>query len=130
MLWHPSGRDQHGVEADVLNARVGMIGKPSFSRRDDACALALGHRPGGVVEALARLDLDEHQEMAPAGHDVDLANRAAEAPGQNAEALGDQERGCTALSRDAEAERDLTLGLRRTRYACRQRAGPGRIAVR
>src|SRR5215471_10669796 len=33
---HPSWRDQHGVEADVLNARVGMIGEPGFGGRDDA----------------------------------------------------------------------------------------------
>src|SRR5215467_7729514 len=104
MLRHPPGRDQHGVEADVLNARVGMIGEPGFGGRDDACALAFGHRPGGIVEALARLDLDEDEETASARYDVDLTDRAAETPGENAETFCDQQCGCAALGRDAEAE--------------------------
>jgi len=48
--------------------------------------------------------------MAPARHDVDLANRAAVAPRQDAEALGDQECGRAALGRDADPEGNLTLG--------------------
>src|SRR5215470_11306379 len=112
MLRYPTRRDQHGVEADVGNARVGMIGEPGFGGRDDAAALALGHRPGGIVELVARLDLDEHEQAAPPCHDVDLADRAAIAPRQDAEALGNQQRRRPALGRDAEAEGNLALGSR------------------
>src|SRR5262249_52480503 len=105
--------DQHGIEADILNARVGISGEPGFGGRDDAAALALGHRPGGIVELVAGLDLDEHKEMASARHDVDLTDWTAEAPCQDAEALGNEERCRAALGRNADAEGNLTLGPRR-----------------
>src|SRR5262249_45083802 len=40
---HAPRRDQHGVEADILNARIRIGGEPGFGCRDDAAALALSH---------------------------------------------------------------------------------------
>ena len=42
--------------------------------------------PSAVGGAGAALDLDEHQQVAAAGHQVDLAHRRGVAPGQDAEA--------------------------------------------
>src|SRR5262245_1835476 len=97
-----AGGDQYGVEADVAGAVVRMECKPGFGGGGDARALALGHRPGGVVEPLPRLDLDEYEQMPPPCHDVDLADGAAEAPSEDAETLGDQIGGGTALGGNAE----------------------------
>ena len=82
----------------------------------------VGDRPGGIVEVLARLDLDEDQQAAPAGDDVDLADRAAPAPRQDAKALGDEKGRRPAFRRNAGAERDLALGPRRWRGAERRGA--------
>ena len=67
-------------------------------------AAAVSHRLGGVVERVARLHLDEHQHAAAPRHDVDLADRAAEAPRHDAIALGDQVGGGAAFRRQADAE--------------------------
>src|SRR6476619_89164 len=89
-----------------------MSRMPCLGGGGDAQALAWGHRPGGIVEVRARLDLDEDQQVAAAGDDVDLAHRAAPAPRQDAKALDDQECGRSALGRKAGAECDLALGPR------------------
>src|SRR5262249_56455745 len=114
-------RHQHGVEADIANAGIGIAREPGLGGADDARALAIGHRPGGVIERVARLDLDEYEQRAAARDDVDLAERAPPAPRQDAKALGDQERRRATLGRDAGAERDLPL---RTRALQRAPARP------
>jgi len=83
-------RDQHRVEPDVAFGVLGMRGEPGASRRRDPVLLSCKKRFGGAIERAARLDLDEHQHAAAAGDDVDLADRAAEAPGDDAIALGDE----------------------------------------
>jgi hypothetical protein len=50
--------------------------------------------------------------MPAARHDVDLAERTLPAPRQDAEALGDEQRRAPVLGRNADAERNLTLGAR------------------
>ena len=92
MARQAAGRHQHGVEADVAQAVVGMLGEPGLGGGDDAALLPLGHRLRRRRRAGARLHLDEDQRAAPARHDVDLADRAAPAPRQDAIALGDRER--------------------------------------
>src|SRR5262249_62357164 len=109
MAWNPARRHQHRVEADIADAIIGIMREPHLGGADDARALPVGHRPGGVIERLARLDLDEYQEMPPSGDDVDLAERTAPAPRQDAKALGDEERRRPALGRDAGAKRDHAL---------------------
>src|SRR5262249_43138658 len=98
---------------------------PGLRRLDDADALPVGDRPGGVVERRARLDLDEDQEAAAARDDVDLADRAAPAPRNDAEALGDEQHRGPALGRDSGLECDLPLGAGRLlRTLLRRRAAP------
>ena len=71
---------------------------------------ALGHRFRRVVDALARLDLDEDERVAAPGDDVDLAERRLPAPRRDAVALGDEEHGRAALRGEAELEcRDAFL---------------------
>src|SRR3954464_3882736 len=59
-----AGRDQHGVEADVVNAVIGMPGQPDLGGVGDARLLPLGHRPGGIVKQRSRLHLNKHEEMS------------------------------------------------------------------
>src|SRR4051812_10960739 len=59
MARNPSRRHQDSVEADVADARVLMTRQPRLGGSGDAQALARSHRPRGVVESRARLDLDE-----------------------------------------------------------------------
>src|SRR5262249_4342738 len=113
MARNPARRHQHCVEADIADAIVWIMREPHLGGADDARALALGHRPGGIIERLTRLDLDEHQEMPPPRDDVDLAERTAPAPRQDAKAFGDEKRRCSALGRNAGAKRDHALRARR-----------------
>ena len=73
-----------------------------------ALLLARGDGLGGVVELAARLHLDEDQHAAAARHDVDLADRAAPAPRQDAIAFGDQKGGGAALRREPERNATAT----------------------
>src|SRR5215467_16336995 len=59
-----AGCHEHGVEADVLDALVAMACEPGLGGGDDALALPVAHRPGRVVERVARLHLDEDQQRA------------------------------------------------------------------
>src|SRR5262245_16156478 len=109
MARNAAGRHQHGIEADVADAVVGMLRERSLGGAGDAYALAPGYLTGGIIQSLVRLGLGEDQEAAAPGDDVDLAQRAAPAPGQDAEALGDEERRRPAFGGNAGAECDLPL---------------------
>ena len=89
--------DQDGVEAQVLNVGLRIIREPDFRRGCDAPLRARRDRLRGVVERGARFHFDEDQRLAAAGDDVDLAERAFQAPRQNAIALGDELCGGAAL---------------------------------
>src|SRR5437764_14986692 len=67
-----AGRDQHGVEADVANAVIGMTGEPDLGGGGDARWLPIGHRPGGIVKQRSRLHLHEHEQMSASSDDVEL----------------------------------------------------------
>ena len=75
MARNAARRHQHRVEADIANALVWISRQPRLGGRGDAAALAVGDGPGGIVEACTGLDLDEHEETAPARDDVDFADR-------------------------------------------------------
>src|ERR1700686_986754 len=112
MAWDAARRHQYGIETHVLERMITLAGEPGLGGRHDTGPLAVGDRPGRVVEFVPRLHLDEDQQ-APAGRDdVDLADRAAPAPRQDAKAFGDEIGGGAAFRRDAEPERDLALRLR------------------
>ena len=72
---------------------------------------------GGVVERVARLHLDEHQHAAAARDDVDLADRAAEAPRDDAIALGDEIGRGAAFRREPDEMRRDALRPRRRAVA-------------
>jgi hypothetical protein len=91
------------------DALVGVARKPCFGRRSDACALTRRHRPGGIVEIIARLDFDEYQQPPAPGDEIDFADGRLPAPGENAKAFGDEERSRPALGRQSGAEGQLAL---------------------
>jgi hypothetical protein len=97
-----------------------MARQPEFGGGDDAALLALADRLGGIVEPLARLDLDEDEDAAPPRHDVDLADGGFEPAEQDAVALGDEKGRGAALRRQAEAERNAAFRIGR-----RPRLTPG-----
>ena len=113
-------RDQHGVEPDVAFGVLGMRGEPGPGRGRDPLLLARQQRLGRIVERAARLHLDEHQHAAAARDDVDLADRASEAPRHDAIALGDEiGRGAAFRRKPDEMRRDA---LRPRRAALLRRA--------
>jgi hypothetical protein len=67
--------------------------------KSDCAALTMrrrarGQRPAGLVEGLAPLHLDEGEPLAFERHEIDLAHRRFEAPGEDAVAFeAKQERG-------------------------------------
>lgn len=80
------GRDQHGVEADVASGQLRMAGEKQASGLGDAAALARPDGFAGRAEIAARLDLDEEDQLAAPGDDVDLADWGAPIARQNAPA--------------------------------------------
>ena len=88
--------------------------EPGFRRRGDALLLTRTHRFRRRVEIGARLHLDEDQQLVAARDDVDLAGRAAPAPRQDAEALGDQRARRRGFRRKCRRERRHFF---RTRFA-------------
>src|SRR5215471_2944547 len=90
MTRNTAGRHQHGIETDIADAIIGVLREPRLGGGGDAQALAIGDRPCGVVQPVAGLDLDEHQQAAAAGDDVDFADRAPPAARQDAKAFGDE----------------------------------------
>jgi len=85
-------RNQHGIEAQIISLMFGVRHQPDLRGRDDARLLAWRYRIGRVVEVCARFDLDKSDKIAPSRHDVDFAMRGAKPPGEDAIALGDQNR--------------------------------------
>src|SRR5579871_4230242 len=81
---------QNGVESHIAHRIFRMGSEPELSRRDDTALLALADCFGGGIEAFARLDLDKDEHAAPPRYNVDLAQRRAETPRQDAVAFGNQ----------------------------------------
>jgi hypothetical protein len=72
-------RDQHGVKARVAAFEFWMGGEPGGSGRGDAALLSRQQRFCCAVQRVARLHLDKHQKITRPRHDVEFADRAAEA---------------------------------------------------
>src|SRR5207248_3284892 len=122
-----SRRHQDGIEADIVDPLVRDPRQISLGGRNDARALAIGDRPGGIIEMLARLDLDEDEEMPAACDDIDLADRALPAARQDAKTFGDEKCRRPALGREPQPKSDLPLWARAFRCP---RPKTRRIAVR
>ena len=118
MPWNPARRHQDGVEANIADTAVGIAGQPCFGGGGDAQALAVGDRPGRIVESFARLDLDKDQQGSAAGDDIDFPDRALPTPSENAEAFSDEKRCRAAFGGNAGSERDLALGTRSLDRTC------------
>ncbi len=85
-----AGCDQHSVKANVAFSILRMRRKPCPGGLRDAALLTRQNRVGRVVEGIARLHLDEHQNAEAPRDNVDLADRTAEAPCDDAITLGDE----------------------------------------
>src|SRR5690606_13930700 len=88
-----AGRNGDHIEAQIEIGMSRIAGDPGQRGTDDPLLLMHRHRLAGEVEVAARLDLDEGDRSAAAGDQVNLADRAAEAAGEDAVALARQE-GC------------------------------------
>src|SRR5207253_4433051 len=76
--------DQDGIKTDIADAVISISCEPSLGSGGNAQTLAIGDRPGGVVQSVTRLDLDEYQQGSASRDDVDFADRAAPTPRQDA----------------------------------------------
>src|SRR5262249_60732927 len=59
MAWNPARRHQDGVETNIADVIMSISRQPCFGGGDDAQALAVGDRPGGIGQCFARLALDD-----------------------------------------------------------------------
>src|SRR5713101_5742894 len=103
-------RDQDDVETDIPRHIVWVFGEPRFCRRDDPSLRAWGDGFGRVIEPFTRLDLDEDQQVAAPGNDIDFAHAGAKAARDHAIAFDEQQRGRLAFRRHAETKGCLPPG--------------------
>src|SRR5512143_2882751 len=99
---------------------VRICRKPYFCCRSNPPTLPFIDRFGGFVESPPLFHFGEYKQLAPPRNDVDLAERTAPTPCQNAKSLCDEKGGRPAFSRDAETKRGLPLGARRVPYGTRR----------
>src|SRR5689334_6601757 len=105
MAWQTPRRNQDGVESQLKFSMLGMRHQPGLRGVDDARLLAWRYRIGGVIEPGAGLDLDEGDQAALSGDDIDLAIGGFETLGQDAVALGHQISRGAGLGREPGFER-------------------------
>ena len=105
-----AGRDQNCIKGDVADRRLRVGAEPDFRCRHDALLLPGRDGLSRLIEAGPRFHLDENQQMAARGDDVDFAERTFTAPRQNAETVRD-EPGGAAFRRNADAEAACRSGL-------------------
>jgi hypothetical protein len=103
-------RDQDDVETDIPRHIVRVFRKPRFRRRDDPSLRTRGDGFGRVIQPFARLDLDEDQQIAAPGNDIDFAHAGAKAARDDAIAFDEQQRRRLAFRRQAEAKGGLPPG--------------------
>src|SRR3954463_13293616 len=68
-------RDQYRIETDIGLGVFGVAGEPSLRGGGDPALLPGRHGFPGVVQALARLYFDKHQNTAAPHDEVDFADR-------------------------------------------------------
>lgn len=78
--------DEQSVDADIV-ALAGVAGGQPLRGYGDAAQTIFIQRPGGSYRGAALLDLDERQNLAATGDQVDLATRHAGTPGEDSPAL-------------------------------------------
>src|SRR3546814_4406402 len=83
LAWH----QQHGIEAQIQSGEIGVTLQEVLCRAPDAALLARPDRLAGGDQGVPVLHLDDGQDAAAAGDQVDLADRAAETLGQHTVAL-------------------------------------------
>lgn len=104
MFRQMAGRDQNGIEAAVMLGVFRIVGKPGLRGADNALLLARRYGIGRVVKFVARLHFDKHHGVAAKGDDVDFAQRAAKAAGQNAVPFGNEIGRGLAFARQADVK--------------------------
>ena len=78
----PARDDEQGVDPDIVAGAHVARRQPLGGDRDPAQPVAV-EREGGGVDARTSLDLDERQDPAAAGDDIDLAARNPRPPGED-----------------------------------------------
>lgn len=107
------GRYQHQIEADAFEAPVPLPRQERFGRADDTPALG-GTQAVGVRRPRAAFHLDERDDGAAAGDDIDLASRRAQIASEDAVALEAQQGARCQLRQTAEAlRRPAAVGVLR-----------------
>lgn len=104
VLGTPPGDNGDDVEPRVQPGEPRVSLEEGLGGADDAAALAGGRR-GEFAEVGPRLDLDEGQDAAPPGNEVDLADRRAVAAGDDPIAVQPQPPGAGRLRGEAVAKR-------------------------
>ena len=110
MARHHARREDDNIETDFAIGAIGVSRPPQFGGADDTALAAVGHRLHRLLDAIARLDLDEDQDAAPAGNDVDFAERRFPTPREDAVGLGDQKQRRAAFRRKAERKASTRSG--------------------
>jgi hypothetical protein len=111
-----AGCDQHGIKPDIAIGIVRMLREPGCGGSRNSALLAFGDAFRRVVEPRTRLNLDKHQHVSAPLDDIDVANRAAQAPRNDTIPLGNEISGRAAFRRQSKPKRNLTLRPRRPRF--------------
>jgi hypothetical protein len=111
MPGHFPGRYQNDVKADEALGVGRMPRKPELGGAKDASSAAFGHRHGGIVGVIARLDLDE-DERFPSPHNIDFAERSFEAARRDPVPFSHERHGGAALRGKAKPESGDAMTLR------------------
>lgn len=78
------GGHQDDIEADIVTGEPRPTLQKRLGRPSDSLALMRAEGIGRVVGSTASFDLDDKKKPSPFRDDVDLADRASEAPRQDA----------------------------------------------
>ena len=104
MPGHFPRRYQNDVKADEALCVAGMPRQPELGGAKNAPSAAFGHRQGGIVGMIARLDLDEDERVPSPGHNIDFANRRFETARCDPVAFGHEQHGGAAFRGKAKPE--------------------------
>src|SRR3546814_15266685 len=86
LAWH----QQHGIEAQIQSGEIGVTMQEVLCRAPDAALLARPDRLAGGDQGVPVLHLDDCQDAAAAGDQVDLAHQATDTPGPHTGTLWSQ----------------------------------------
>ena len=112
----PARDDEHGVDQVIVAGAHVARRQPLGGDRDPAQPVAV-EREGGGVDARTSLDLDERQDPAAAGDDIDLAARNPRPPGEDSPTAETKPPGGNGLGAAAAFLRPLALNRRESSSA-------------